>query len=377
MTELTENLNRNVLEEEIISYHEKKSNKNYWKILLLIGVFYGIPSIQFICYQISERLSGREPICYYNYKCMSNIGILYAFNNIISNIFYVILGLIYILIVYFSKRNTLYRDRNINYALGICCIFEGIFSGIYHICPSAMNFQFDTTFMFVGTGLLYVSIIQKRSKEKVIGIFRLYGILAIFNVMNAVELTRDPDMKTFWGIVYIMWIIVSLYGTMNIYYGKGQWHKEFCNIMKLCGTRPRKATLFMYLFVVNMISFTILTIASSIDMHFSSFILLLLFINVTMVNIRYIFNKIRSNEKILWYGWVLLIATIVLWISAITYFGKSPTNKFLLPSESRKLNQPCLWFDYFDSHDIWHIFSAFGIFTMLLFEWIIDNDINY
>ena len=44
--------------------------------------------------------SGNEDICYYNFHCANPLGVLSSFNNVFSNSGYVLLGLLFILIVY-------------------------------------------------------------------------------------------------------------------------------------------------------------------------------------------------------------------------------------------------------------------------------------
>ena len=39
---------------------------------------------------------------------------------------------------------------------------EGVLSGCYHICPTKVNFQFDTTFMYVISVLLFLKVYQFR-----------------------------------------------------------------------------------------------------------------------------------------------------------------------------------------------------------------------
>ena len=52
------------------------------------------------------------------------------------------------------------------------------------------------------------------------------------------------------------------------------------------------------------------------------------------------------------------------------YFFSIPTYvKFGTSQESRKFNKPCVLFNYFDYHDIWHFLSAFGIFLLLQLSW--------
>ena len=374
-----------LLENNNEKYYEKRTNKHYWKILLLIGIYYAIPSIQFIAFQTSHKNENIH--CYFNYKCMKKFGPFEAFNNVISNIFYIIFGIIFLLFVRFSEKNKdnygVYDDKSLYYALSISTIFEGIFSGIYHMCPTSINFQFDTTFMFIGSGLLLISFLQKRNDIKIIGIFKLYGVLAVFNVLNVIELVKDPNIGGFWAFVFIIYFGISTYGSFNLYYGKNKWNifnifKTITYTFTSCfNNKPRKKTEFLYLSIANLTSFILLIISATLNIHFSSFILSLFFVNIFFVICRYIYLKIIYSEKVKLHIWILLILTCLVWISALYFFEKSPTNKFLTPEESRKLNQPCILFNYWDSHDIWHLLSAFGIFFMLLLSWTIDYDLNY
>ena len=57
------------------------------------------------------------------------------------------------------------KIKALYYSLGVVLILEGIFSALYHICPSKLNFQFDTTFMFVGTALMILTLYNKRHPD--------------------------------------------------------------------------------------------------------------------------------------------------------------------------------------------------------------------
>ena len=135
-------------------FSNEKDTEFYWKCLILIGCFYLLPSLQFVFFQSNDS----NAICYYNNKCKKDLYFIPAFNNVISNILYVLLGLIFVIIVKLNKtKNTdgiSYIGINNNcalyYSLGIALFFEGLCSATYHICPSTLNFQFDTTFMFIG-----------------------------------------------------------------------------------------------------------------------------------------------------------------------------------------------------------------------------------
>ena len=47
---------------------------------------------------------------------------------------------------------------SIGYSLAWALIFEGCFSTVYHFCPEQLTFQFDSAFMFVISGLIVVSL---------------------------------------------------------------------------------------------------------------------------------------------------------------------------------------------------------------------------
>ena len=41
-----------------------------------------------------------------------------------------------------------------------------------------------------------------------------------------------------------------------------------------------------------------------------------------------------------------------------------------MPAESRNINRPCVWFGFYDNHDVWHFFSGLTVFfTFLVSTW--------
>ena len=63
---------------------------------------------------------------------------------------------------YSERRRGIPEQYGIFYALGVALIMEGVLSGCYHICPTKVNFQFDTTFMYVISVLLFLKVYQFR-----------------------------------------------------------------------------------------------------------------------------------------------------------------------------------------------------------------------
>ncbi|KAG7526039.1 SID1 transmembrane family member 2 isoform X1 [Solea senegalensis] len=77
----------------------KKYQIYFWNIAT-IAVFYALPVVQLvITYQTVVNVTGNQDICYYNFLCAHPMGALSAFNNILSNLGYVMLGLLFLLIV--------------------------------------------------------------------------------------------------------------------------------------------------------------------------------------------------------------------------------------------------------------------------------------
>ncbi|KAM3186479.1 hypothetical protein ACTXT7_004232 [Hymenolepis weldensis] len=69
----------------------------YFWYLIIISIFYGLPVAQLVMtYQRALHDTGNEDICYYNFECAHPLGVFTAFNNIISNIGYVMLGLLFL-----------------------------------------------------------------------------------------------------------------------------------------------------------------------------------------------------------------------------------------------------------------------------------------
>ena len=82
-------------------WHRRVRSKVYVYLVPLIFIFYFVPAIQFV-FQLKnqEESTGSLNICYHNFKCAKPLAIFSAFNNTISNISYMLLGLGFILCVY-------------------------------------------------------------------------------------------------------------------------------------------------------------------------------------------------------------------------------------------------------------------------------------
>ena len=62
-------------------------------------------------------------------------------------------------------------------------------------------------------------------------------------------------------------------------------------------------------------------------------------------------------------------------IIAIWFYKSRSADRNLTPAESRDLNSECSYLDFYDNHDLWHFFSATGVFMAFLALLIVDDDI--
>lgn len=426
--------------EDVMNEYAKRTKpkqyylKNYYKILLLVGIFYSLPSIQFVFFQY-EKKDQASVDCYFNFKCAKSFLDFSAFNNMLSNLGYVVAGVAFWIFVWMTKptrldiskvkprktsrnrnRNSqnrnnininnndvnqnedgsdeedveataaynskktnqygLHDDRSLYYCIALATIFEGIFSALYHVCPSRLNFQFDTTFMIIGSGLLFITVFQKRHPASAPGAVRVFIFFAFIVFINFLALSNIPT-PVLWTIVFVVLIAVGLVGAAHIYN-----HRKLplSTVIKNCiyfwpPYEPGRLVMVMLglsVSAVGLIVSAISSIREDSTENFPTLILGLTVINTFIYLLYYLAMKIRHRERIHWLVWFLFIAIVALWTTALYFFEVGVTNKFLTMEESAKLNKPCILFDYFDYHDVWHFLSAAGLITIALLVYILD-----
>jgi len=412
--------------EEILHIQPKKVGevylKHYWKILLMVATFYAIPSVQFVVVQYNERAKYSDQVyCYYNFKCANTVLGLAAFNNIISNLGYIILGIIYLLFIRTQDKDEdlsniqqeppspkltaldaeapllesksgprgLHRDFSLYYCLGWTLVLEGIFSALYHVCPSRINFQFDTTFMIIGSALLFMTLYQKRQPTIISGPYKTFGFFGGLIFMNVISLLFDQEgaeSRLFWAIVLVGLTWISINGSIHLYYFERlQFDRD--SILAVISrilrpSRPRAPLRFAAILFANMMNYAY-TISTAIKGYrqlatqdFPSFVLALITLNNFVYLIYYIVMKYRSKERVYIRVWISLVLTISFCVVAMYFYNVAVTNKFLTPDESEELNRPCVLFGFFDDHDVWHFLSSLGVFFFFLMVFMLDMDTN-
>ena len=267
---------------------------------------------------------------------------------------------------------------SIGYALAWALCFQGMFSALYHFCPSRFTFQFDTAFMFVIAGLsvilLYNGIerqpctteVEAKSRVEAANLFLFFLVpLLIFNYFGTMyhsEAGLDKKFQIPFFLFFIVWfLIIATWAGYKVHAvcscTKGILLTLFC----LSGFVVTPLALFI-LWSIKILEFTdaILwfCIAESVVASGGSFCLGLKCeeLKGTLCFIIKIFFKVLYTFVILAFN------GFALWI----FFAKETTDKSKSPEKSRDLNQECILLAFFDWHDVWHFCSSFGLFMAAL-----------
>eukprot|EP01126_Amoeba_proteus_P056948 TRINITY_DN7217_c0_g1_i13.p2 TRINITY_DN7217_c0_g1~~TRINITY_DN7217_c0_g1_i13.p2 ORF type:complete len:202 (+),score=55.03 TRINITY_DN7217_c0_g1_i13:816-1421(+) len=73
----------------------------------------------------------------------------------------------------------------------------------------------------------------------------------------------------------------------------------------------------------------------------------------------------------------LVCILITSWSVSLYFFLKPTSDKSLEPHQSRALNSPCVFGDFYDAHDIWHFSSAVALLTQCLIFFHLDLNAHY
>ena len=177
------------------------------------------------------RLDGNQDHCFYNFKCLKPkhvFGITFVpYNHLMSNIGYGILGALFLVAVVIKERSQLWKrieeegeheakeavskgwvslsdlrkhggkseqqtgtriGYQLFYTMGLTLIMIGFMSSCYHLCPTDVNFQFDTTYMYLLAILMAINLFKGRHPDlspDVIAAFTMLSFIVTVGVRLA------------------------------------------------------------------------------------------------------------------------------------------------------------------------------------------------
>ncbi|XP_039600053.1 SID1 transmembrane family member 1 isoform X2 [Polypterus senegalus] len=380
----------------------KKYQVYFWNILT-ISVFYALPVIQLvITYQTVVNVTGNQDICYYNFLCAHPLGVLSAFNNILSNAGYIMLGFLFLLIV--LQRDMTYRRAlevkdiyatecgipkhfGLFYAMAVALMMEGVLSACYHVCPNYSNFQFDTSFLYMIAGLCMLKLYQTRHPDINPRAYAVYAIFALVIFLAVLGVIFGKNATWFWILFSAVHVIASLALSTHIYYmGRlkidvGVFKRIalvlYTDFIQQCNG-PQYMDRMVLLILGNLVNWSFAIFGLILrPKDFASYLLGIFICNLLLYLAFYIIMKLRSLEKIRPIPSFCIIATAVLWAAALYFFFQNLTSWEETPAESRELNRDCSLLHFFDDHDIWHFLSATAMFFSFLVLLTLDDDLEF
>ncbi|XP_027555145.1 SID1 transmembrane family member 2 isoform X3 [Neopelma chrysocephalum] len=379
----------------------KKYQIYFWNIAT-IAVFYALPVIQLvITYQTVVNVTGNQDICYYNFLCAHPLGNLSAFNNILSNLGYVLLGLLFLLIILQREINynrALMRNDahalecgipkhfGLFYAMGTALMMEGLLSACYHVCPNYTNFQFDTSFMYMIAGLCMLKLYQKRHPDINASAYSAYACLALVIFFSVVGVVFGKGNTAFWIVFSVIHILATLLLSTQLYY-MGRWkldsgilrrilHVLYTDCVRQC-SGPMYVDRMVLLVMGNIINWSLAAYGLIVRPNdFASYLLAIGICNLLLYFAFYIIMKLRSGERIKLIPLLCIISTSVVWGFALFFFFQGLSTWQKTPAESREHNRDCILLDFFDDHDIWHFLSSIAMFGSFLVLLTLDDDLD-
>ncbi|XP_060901594.1 SID1 transmembrane family member 2 isoform X2 [Labrus mixtus] len=379
----------------------KKYQIYFWNIAT-IAVFYALPVVQLvITYQTVVNVTGNQDICFYNFLCAHPLGALSAFNNILSNMGYVMLGLLFLLIV--LKRDIIHNRAMVRndlnalecgipkhfglfYAMGTALMMEGLLSACYHVCPNYTNFQFDTSFMYMIAGLCMLKLYQKRHPDINASAYTAYACLAAVIFFSVLGVVFGKGNMVFWIVFSVIHILATMLLSTQLYY-MGRWRmdsgvlRRIVNIIYTDSIRQCSGPLYidrMVLLVMGNIVNWSLAAYGLIERpnDFASYLLAIAICNLLLYFAFYIIMKLRSGERIQCLALVCILFTAVVWGFALYFFFQGLSTWQKTPAESREHNRECILLSFFDDHDIWHFLSSIAMFGSFLVLLTMDDDLD-
>ncbi|XP_063292142.1 SID1 transmembrane family member 2 isoform X3 [Pelobates fuscus] len=379
----------------------KKYQIYFWNIFT-IAVFYSLPVVQLvITYQTVVNVTGNQDICYYNFLCAHPLGSLSAFNNILSNLGYVLLGLLFLIIV-LQRELSHNRGRMFNrdhleecgipkhfglfYAMGTALMMEGLLSACYHVCPNYTNFQFDTSFMYMIAGLCMLKLYQKRHPDINASAYSAYACLAIVIFFSVLGVVFGKGNMVFWIIFSVIHILFTMLLSTQLYY-MGRWRLDsgiFRRILQVLYTDcvrqcspPMYVDRMVLLVMGNIVNWSLAAYGLIFRPNdFASYLLAIGICNLLLYFAFYIIMKLRSGERLLPVPLLCIACTSVVWGFALYFFFQGLSTWQKTPAESREHNRDCILLGFFDDHDIWHFLSSIAMFGSFLVLLCLDDDLD-
>ena len=340
------------------------SLKSYPQITCIVGAVLMVGAFTFVYKSWDTMIQqGDRDKCYYNDFCYRVVSYDIPFNLMISNLTYIVHGLILVLSVLMLETKVILGQNfhrhsfSIAYALAWALVFQGLLSTLYHLCPVVFTFQFDIAFMFIIAGLIAVLLHNgirqnhfRNERHHLVDApnFFLFFVMPLFvlNVFIALPYLNNG----LYAFLIIWWLSMVVWA--------------FCKLCRGQKFRGDNGNYNLSLFVLGGLFMPI--VIFRLAFLFGDLALALLCACITC-SVVAVLAKVGLRRLYFTLLNISLFLTFVIWIAAVLVFIWLPTtDKTLLPENSRGKNEECVILGFFDWHDLWHFLSSFA-FLMNVF----------
>ena len=397
--QVNNNANLDLIQWMAIIYNWFSSVSNsYAYITCIVGITLMVGASKFV-FEIRDTMiqEGDRDKCYYNDFCYRVANLDIPFNLMTSNLPYIVHGLILAVWVLILEREVNHRCErgrdaeaaaaikerysfSIAYALAWAFVFQGLFSALYHLCPSVYTFVFDSAFMFIIAGLIvllsYNGIERNRFQNRMFPVnasnFFLFFImpLLVLNFFPALLYSNSGLIKIiqafFYVFLIIWWFLMVSWAFFNL-----NMYQKLCS-----DDREDNYNALVFILVSLLIPAGIFNVYLFSD---PAFALLSACITCSVV---IVLAKARLSEC-KWGNFcgkgilqvLFIILTVIISAAALGVFILQPTtNKTLSPENSRDQNKECVILGFFDWHDLWHFLSSFALFMDVFVVMFISSE---
>ena len=400
----------------LCTYWFAGGHKTYSYITCIVGSVLMVGAFQFVYanwYLMIQE--GDRDDCYYNDFCYRASNYDIPFNSMSSNFVYIVHAFILALSVWYMESELLARCKkitenaecnsteahkrkisfSIGYAFSWALLFEGLFSMLYHLCPTKMTFQFDLAFMFVISGLIvvvmYNGIQLNHAGERGghVGASNFYlGFIVplyILNYIGSLNHSKEGLIPTaawatplaLWAFFIFNWVGYKLYLENWCLLILWRWVVKNCRLQCVGShswnpnnyspqnVKEGKFVCLMIGLIVAVLMFCLF----SVTKYIGSLPHALLFTCIleSVIVISWKLRKCCCLWRDLGYKKfpcviIHVLTTLALGFSALAFFiGFPTTDKAETPEISRNKNHKCIIIDFYDYHDLWHILSSFAL----------------
>ena len=408
----------------LCTYWFAGGHKTYSYITCIVGCVLMVGAFQFVYadwYLMIQE--GDRDHCYYNDFCYRVLYYDIPFNLMSSNFAYIVHAFILALSVWYMESELLARCKkirqtqpppvaenaecnsteahkrrisfSIGYAFSWALLFEGLFSMLYHLCPTKMTFQFDLAFMFVISGLIvvvmYNGIQLNHAGERGghVGASNFYlGFIVplyILNYLGSLNHSKEGLIPTaawatplaLWAFFIFNWVGYKLYLENWCLLILWRWVVKNCRLQCVGShswnpnnyspqnVKEGKFVCLMIGLIVAVLMFCLF----SVTKYIGSLPHALLFTCIleSVIVICWKLCKCCCLWRDLGYKKfpcviIYVLTTLALGFSALAFFiGFPTTDKAETPEISRNKNHKCIIIDFYDYHDLWHILSSFAL----------------